>query len=203
MACAGNDPHGQLFRTILAALSQPRGDDRDVVIKLDAWHAMALPKITALADTPWLFVYRDPCDVLVSHAREPGRHTIPGMLPAAWFGSISHAHAAAALTDYAAHVIGAICSAVVPHASAANLVNYSELPDAIAARIAPLFGLAAADARSSELETALSRHAKRPYEPFADDRAAKRSAINDTLRDAAQHRIEPQYAALETIRRGR
>jgi len=202
MMCTGHDPDGQLFRTVLAALAQPRGDDRDIVVKLDAWHAMALTTIKTLVDAPWLFVYRNPCEVLVSHAREPGRHTIPGMLPAAWFPG-ARSHDPSALTDYAAQVIGAICAAVVPHARAANLLNYAELPDAIAARVAPLFGLDAADARNAELQTALSRHAKRPYETYVDDRAAKRAAANETIRDAAQRWIAPHYDALETIRRGR
>ena len=200
MACTGNDAGGQLFRIVLAALSQPRGDDRDVIIKLDAWHAMALTKIKTLVDAPWLFVYRDPCEVLVSHAREPGRHTIPGMLPETWF-NVARSHEAGALTDYAAHVIGTICSAIVPHADAANLINYSELPDAIAARVAPLFGLAT-DARSAELKAMLSRHAKRSYENFVDDRPTKRAATSATIRDAAQRWIEPHYAALEKIRCG-
>ena len=199
MTCTGHDPGGELLRAVLAALAQPRNDDRDIIIKLDAWHAMALATIKTLVDAPWLFVYRDPCEVLVSHAREPGRHTIPGMLPEAWFPGV-RSHDAAALTDYAAQVIGAICSGVVPHASATNLLNYAELPDAIAARVAPLFGLDSADARDAELATILSRHAKRPYETFSDDRATKRAATTETIREAAQRWIAPHYDALEAIR---
>ncbi|MDR3386588.1 MAG: hypothetical protein P4L92_06000 [Rudaea sp.] len=201
LACAGNDPDWMIFRAVIAALAQPAGTDRDVTIKLDAWHALALTEIRRRICVPWLFVYRDPVEVLVSHAREPGRHTVPGMLPPAWFGTPVQTYDAAALVQYAAQVIGAICAAVAPHASAANLLNYEELPQALT-RVAQAFDLDPRAADPDRLAMLLTRHAKRPHESFADDRATKRAAASGEIRAAAEHWIAPQYMALETIRRG-
>lgn len=203
VACAGNDPDWMIFRAVIAALAQPAGTDRDVAIKLDAWHALALAKIRKRMPVPWLFAYRYPLEVLVSHAREPGRHTVPGMLPPAWFGAPAQTHDAQTLVQYAAQVIGAICAAVVPHASTANLLNYAELPAALTTRVAQAFDLNPAAADPARLAALLTQHAKRPYEAFIDDRATKRAAASAEIRAAAEHWIAPHYAVLESIRCGR
>jgi hypothetical protein len=209
-ALAGADPHWLSFRGVLAALRQPAGSDRDVVIKLDAWHALALAPLQAqLPDVPWLFVYRDPLEVLASHAKEPGRHTVPGMLPETWLGGPLPAGQPLAPIEYAARVLGVICAAVLPHASADQLVNYSELvsrdgdapPTALTRRIPRWFGLDPQAIDRARLDATLLQHAKRPHESYSDDRAAKRNAATNALRDAADRWIAPHYAALEAIRR--
>lgn len=203
-ALSGMDPAALAFRGALAALRQPARDDARVVVKLDAWHALALGALRSLLPgVPWLFAYRAPLEVLVSHAREPGRHTVPGMLPDVW---LAPAPPGAALLpiEHAGRVLGSLCAAVAAHARTEHLVNYAELADpssdALSNRIPRLFGLdpAALDAR--RYATTLTQHAKRPYEAFADDRATKNEGATTALRDIAARWMEPQYAALEAIR---
>jgi len=205
-ALTGMDPTALLFRGALAALRQPARDDTRVVIKIDAWHALALGALRSLLPgVPWLFAYRDPLEVLVSHTKEPGRHTVPGMLPDAWL--------APAFTDdtqlpieHAARVLGSLCAAVVPHAQAAQLVNYAELAeptsDALSTRIPRLFGLDPAAVDRERFAAARAHHSKHPREAFVDDRAAKNEAATDALREIAARWMEPHHAALEAIRLG-
>jgi hypothetical protein len=207
-ALAGMDPQWLSFRGVLAALRQPAGGDRDVVIKLDAWHALALAPLQAqLPGVPWLFAYRDPLEVLASHAKEPGRHTVPGMLPEAWLGEPLRDGEQLAPVHYAARVLGVICAAVRAHAQPSNLVNYAELVErdspALARSIPHHFGLDPAHVDAERFATTLTRHAKRPLEAYADDSASKRAAITDELRAAAARWITPHYDALEAIRRAR
>lgn len=198
---AGHDPDGLLLRGVVAGLAQPGGDDSQVIIKLDAWHALAFGVIRSLLPAvPWLFVYRDPIEVMASHRREPGRHTVPGMLPEAWLGDLSPPADAAEPQDYAARVIGGICAAIVPHAKAVNLFNYSELPDALTTRLPRLFALDPDGLDGSLLDATLARHAKRPYEAFTDDRAAKRAAADMNMYHRVGRWIEPHFKALEEIR---
>jgi len=203
VALGGADPDWLAFRGALAALSQPGGDATRVIVKLDAWHALALgPLRERLPRVPWAFACRDPLEVLVSHAREPGRHTVPGMLPDAWLGAADPA--ATAPIEHAARVLAAICAAVVPHASAGLLVDHRELAGGdgaafVATQVAPWFGLDPAAADPQRLAEAFATHAKRPNEPYADDRGAKRTAATDALRAAAA-RIQPHYAALDAAR---
>ena len=200
LAYSGNDPDWRLFRAVLAALAQPAGDERCVVIKLDAWHALALAQILQRVPAGWLFVYRNPAEVMVSHAREPGRHTVPGMLPEAWLGTSRETADQMSSREHGARVIGAICAAIVPYARAPNLLNYDELPQALRTRVADSFGFDRAAADPAKLDALLAVHAKRPYEPFADDRMTKRKAADASLRAAVERWIAPHYTALETIR---
>ena len=209
-ALAGGDPGWLAVRGVLAALRQPATTDRRVVLKLDAWHALALTQLrTLLPGAPWLFAYRDPLEVLVSHARESGRHTAPGMLPEAWLG------AAPALPlspiEHAARVLGALCAAVLPHASANHLVNHRELverdehdlPVALIERIPLWFGLDPNEIDHARFTTALSQHAKKQHEVYVDDRVDKREAASDPVHAAAACWIAPHYATLEAVRTGR
>jgi hypothetical protein len=205
-ALTGMDPTTLLFRGALAALCQPARNDTRVVVKLDAWHALALGALRSLLPgVPWLFAYRDPLEVLVSHTKEAGRHTVPGMLPDAWL--------APAFTDdtqlpieHAARVLGSLCAAIVPHAQAAQLVNYAELADAssdaLSTRIPRLFGLDPAAVDRERYAAAMTQHSKHPREAFVDDRAAKNDAATDALRAIAARWMDPHYATLEAIRLG-
>src|SRR5439155_24789392 len=68
---------------IVSALGRRRtGEESHFFVKLDAWHTLDLPLIQrAFPDVPWLFLYRNPVEVMVSHARQPGSQLVPGMLP--------------------------------------------------------------------------------------------------------------------------
>ena len=74
------------LRWIVAALGQRRsaGQSR-YFLKMDAWHIHQLPLIRqAFPDTPWVFLYRDPVEVVVSQLRSPGLLGAPGAMdPAA------------------------------------------------------------------------------------------------------------------------
>jgi hypothetical protein len=203
-ALSGMDPAALAFRGALAALRQPARDDARVVVKLDAWHALALGALRSLLPgVAWLFAYRDPLEVLVSHTKEPGRHTVPGMLPDIWLLPAS-ADADLAPIEYAARVLGSVCTAVAPHAQPEQLVNHAELADsssdALSTRIPRLFGLDPAAVDADRYASTLARHAKHLDEAYVDDRAAKNNAVTGTLRDFAARWMEPSYVALEAIR---
>lgn len=206
-ALAGGNPGWLAVRGVLAALRQPASTDRGVVMKLDAWHALALTPLRALLPSvPWLFVYRDPLEVLVSHAREPGRHTGPGMLPETWLGAAP----AAPLSpiEHAARVLGAICAAVIPQVGAGHLVNHAELdasedgtqPSLLIEDIPRWFGLDPSDADPARRAKALAQDAKRPRQIYTSDRASKREAATADMRVASARWIALHYTALEAIR---
>jgi hypothetical protein len=212
VALAGGDPDWLAFRGVLAALRQPAGADRRVLLKLDAWHALALAQLRMrLPAVPWLFAYRDPLEVLVSQARESGRHMLPGMLPEPWLGHAFATDESLPPIEHAAHVLGAICAAVLPHASAGYLVNHAELaardgdaqPPILIEHIPRWFGLDPFDADPTRLATTLAQHAKRPQEGYTDDRAGKREAATADLRAAVDRWIAAPYAALEATRSDR
>ena len=85
------------LRWMMAALGQQRdARQRRLFVKFDSWSALHLPLVRrAFPDVPWLFLFRDPVEVLVSHARHMGAHVVPGVLPPELTG-VSAEQAAAA-----------------------------------------------------------------------------------------------------------
>src|SRR3954471_8081828 len=56
-------------------------------VKLDSWHTLALPLFRAAFPTvPWVFLYRDPVEILVSQIRQRGAQTVPQLMSPAFYG---------------------------------------------------------------------------------------------------------------------
>jgi hypothetical protein len=66
-----DDEHGRWLKWMVGALGRLRcGDEANYFIKLDSWHTLALPLFRRVVpDVPWIFLYRDPVEVLVSQLR--------------------------------------------------------------------------------------------------------------------------------------
>jgi hypothetical protein len=192
------DPNHLLLRAVLAALAGPGAGAERVVIKLDPWHILALPELqSVLAGVPWLFVYRDPLEVLVSHARQPGSHVVPGALSEVWFGSGPGGNG----LEYGARILGLLCSAVLPQATSEALLNYDELPGALMTRVPQRFGFDPQAVDQETLATVFAYDAKRPHERFSSDSARKRAAATPEIAEVAERWIGAQYRSLEGIRR--
>ncbi|QBB72748.1 hypothetical protein ELE36_16965 [Pseudolysobacter antarcticus] len=81
-----------------------------------------------------------------------------------------------------------------------QLLNYAEIPDALATRLPAALGLNPDALDTARLAALLTRHAKQPHESFVDDRVAKQAQATAPLRATVARWITPHYAALETIR---
>ena len=71
-----------LLRGMTAALGRRRHPaERDLFIKLEGWHALQFPLVRrAFPDVPWIFLYRDPLEVMASIDLERPRQMLPGGL---------------------------------------------------------------------------------------------------------------------------
>lgn len=78
------------LRALCSAYGQRRrGDERQLLIKLDAWNIFDAPLLTALyPDAPRVFLYRDPLEIVVSQLRQAGMHRVPGLLGATGLDSL-------------------------------------------------------------------------------------------------------------------
>ena len=87
-----DDDAVRALRAMIAVFGRKRGDQRGdhsrrYVIKLDCWHTLALPLFRrAFPDVPWVFLYRDPVEVLVSQMRQRGMQMVPQFLPPSFYG---------------------------------------------------------------------------------------------------------------------
>lgn len=190
----------RLLRAMVAALGQARaaGQDR-LFIKFDAWTTPQHDLLReAFPETPWVFLYRDPVEVLVSALEQRGVHAMPGVLPRALFGIEEGVFG----DDYAARVLGAIYAAGLEayERSPGLLLNYAQLPDAAWGAVAAHFGLEPTAAEIERLEIASPRNPKRNDQPFVADAETKRMAASDSMRALAERWMRPAYDALEASR---
>lgn len=196
--------HGSaLLRGLLSAMGQPRrANDNRLFIKIDCWHICHIQRIlAAFPGVPWIFLYRDPLEVLVSQARMPGIFVVPGSL-------ISHGltppdQLMVRPLEHGAWVLGqvltAAADAIAKHPGG-QLINYRELPEILETRLADHFQLHLEQADLEALRSVYRRDAKNPQQSFQSDSAAKHAdASVDIKTMVARWMLEP-YNELERLR---
>jgi len=187
------------LRGLISALGRPRrGDERGYVVKLDAWHACHLAIFRrAFPDVPWVFLFREPVDVLASQLRRRGAHMIPGAVDPALFGIDPSLIAQMSQEEYCARVLAAICRSALAHRGAQALfIDYRELPGAVVERILPAFGLECDAAERAAMEAAALRDAKNPVLPFTTQPDPTDRDVSPALRAAADRWVRPLYEEL-------
>jgi hypothetical protein len=174
------------------------GGGRRYFVKFDATHTLDLGLVrTAFPEVPWVFLYRDPVEVMVSQLRRRASWTMPGVVPirgveitAAAFGDHE---------EYLADLMAMICGAAlrVARESGALLVNYSELPGAMYQKIAWHFGCRWSEDVARKMEEASRRDAKRPEQVFTADAASKQSVAAQRVREICERKLGAIYRGLE------
>ncbi|KQW83137.1 hypothetical protein [Brevundimonas sp. Root1279] len=187
----------RLLRAMISALGQARAPGQDrLFVKFDAWNTLQLPLIReAFTDTPWVFLRREPVEVLVSALARRGVHVSPGMLPADLFGLTETDLADA--DAYAAKVLGTIYRAGEAHQALGGglVLDYRDLPEAAWSTVAAHFGVTP-DPETIEAMKALSGDdPKRSGQPFQPDAAAKRAAASAEVQALADRWMRPAYSA--------
>jgi hypothetical protein len=189
------------LRAMVAAFGRKRsGREQRYVIKLDCWHTLALPLFRrAFPNVPWVFLYRDPVEVLVSQMRQRGMQMVPQYLPPRFYG-IADADATMD-EDYCARVLGVICRTVLDHHSLGGglVLNYRDLPGAVTSAILPHFGIVCGNDERERMGHAAQRDAKSPNLPFAGDIQSKQHAATASVRTAARRHLGDVYDRLEAL----
>ena len=198
-------PHSdtETIRALLAALGQPRREsDRQLFLKTDCWHMAHIDRLlTAFPGTPWVFIYRNPLEVLVSHQRMPGWHLVPGSMdghglqPPDEVRNNTLAHGAWVLSA----ILDQARQAMERHDNGL-LLNYSELPKALESKLAAHFGLDLTDRDAENLRTVTVRHAKQRHGAFQPDSAEKCAAADAHILDLTERWLNEPYQLLEQLR---
>ncbi|CAI8738924.1 sulfotransferase family protein [Pseudomonas soli] len=190
------------LRALCSAYGQRRrGDERQLLIKLDAWNIFDASLLTALyPDVPRVFLYRDPLEIVVSQLRQAGMHRVPGLLGASGLDNLLSAPQVMDTVEYTCRMIGEILAAglALCERHGAIAVNYSELPDAVWGRLGPLFGIQPGDV--ADLRAVAAFDAKQPAMNFSADSQRKREEADDEIRAAVIRWAQAPYNALESIR---
>lgn len=187
------------LRAMVSVLGRPAAGERHYVVKLDSWAMLALPLIRqAFPDVPWVFLHRDPVEILASQSGHRGYHMVPGSLPPEWFGLSPAVLPAMSLEEYGAAVLARIvrCALAAVGDPLGMFVDYRELPRVAVDRVARHFGVPVSDEHRRAMLGAAARDAKNPVLEFVDDRERKQRYAGDQLRDAVERLTMPAYREL-------
>jgi len=196
------DERQQWVRWMLACYGRKRlGDERGLFVKFDCWNILDMDLIsTAFPDVPWIFLYRNPVEVIVSHMRQRGSQMIPGAMPEL----LPDVTLAAALEmpaeEYCAKILARICTDALDRSDRGLMINYDQLPHAITGAVAEHFGISLTWAEIDQMNEAARFNAKTPQMTFEPDSASKRTEASDAARAAAAKFVDPIYEQLETTR---
>jgi hypothetical protein len=192
------------LRATAAALGRRRHpQERDLVIKLEGWHALLLPFIRgAFPGVPWAFLYRQPVEVMASIDTLRPHQMLPGIIDPALVGLALSQAAAMSLNRYTAVVLQRICRAAVEHYGEGGgmLIEHRELPEAVPARLLSHFGLDCDDGELARMRDVARFDAKQPSLRYSDDSEAKRRAASPEMRELAETMLAPVYDRLEQLR---
>jgi hypothetical protein len=199
----GEDRQARWLNSIVGALGQKRsGDEQRYFVKLDCWHTLAMPLFRrAFPAVPWVFLYRDPVEVLVSQLRIPGTQMIPGGFGPNLYG-LDRSYGPGTAEDYYAQVLAKVTEPAAAHYATGGglLINYRQLPDALFTAILPHFGVPCGEADRAAMTDAARYDAKTPGFEFAPDSGAKQRVATPIARAAADRWLGELYRRLEVLR---
>lgn len=165
---------------ILNALARPRfPEEARFFVKFMAADVLDFALIgRVFPDVPWLFLYRDPLEILASQMRLGGADTLRGTIAPGRLGLDAAEIGAMPAAIHQLHLIAAFGRAALDGLAARPgrglVLRYDDLPGALWERIPSHFGFVPTQAGRAAMEAAAARNAKAPGLAFTPDGAAKR-----------------------------
>jgi hypothetical protein len=191
------------FYHMLLALARKRDERaKRAIVKCDSWHMKHLPLIAqTFPGVPWLFLYRDPLEVLVSNLTQRSAQTLPGApdnLPEG-VGLVD----ALLMPDeqFIALKIASIMRDALSHAGRAGalFVNYRDLANAAFPRILAHFALTPDAPVLAAMLAKTEFNAKQPRSHFSADSAQKQAGASGRARHYSETLLMPLYQQLEQL----
>jgi hypothetical protein len=185
------------MRKTVAALGQQRSPtERHLFIKLDSWHIGSLPLFRRVfPQTPFLFLYREPAEVLASHRRLRGRQMVPDLVEQSMVGGA--VLEGGDIEGYGARVLEHFYASAVKWADELLLIDYRQLPQVAWTELAEWLSLSQDTRAIAAMQARATLHSKTSAR-FTGD-----GPVADAGIEAACAAITPYYEALERRRLGR
>ena len=140
-------------------------------------------------------------EVIVSHLRHRGAHTLPWVVAPQLFGLDADEATRLAPADYCARVLAAICRAALEHQHIGDalFLDYRQLPAAVESLLPEFFHVTYNEAERRRMRQAAERDAKNPALHFAADTDAKHRAATAAVRAATARWLAPLQSQLEQL----
>ena len=189
---------------LVSALGQPRtGLEQRLFIKFDPRNIIDFPMLRlAFPDVPWIFVHRNPVEVMVSNLRSPSLLVTRGILSPASLNFDASLLAGMDDAEYAARVLGIVVETAALHAAGAGgmPIEYTQLPGAVWGDLDRHFGIGLTPQEVDQLQQVATFDAKKPKLRFESDTDAKNREATARIHGLADEWIAPHTARLEEIR---
>ena len=192
------------LRWTINAFGQRRNpDEENFFIKFDSWNTLQLNLVKrAFPGVPWIFLYRNPVEIIVSHIRQPGAQTIPGIITDILPELSFEETALMPREEYCARVLGKICQSALPSIKNGEglAVNFSESPAFLNEKILKHFKVELPEVDLKKMLAATAFNAKNPKLNYFDDTERKKKEATAAAIQAAEKFVNPFYKELELIR---
>ena len=195
-----------LIRAAVGVLGQHNGPV-DYFVKFSAASGFQLERLRKIwPSVPWVFVYRDPVEIIVSNLRD---------LPS-WLNHHEDKRMAALLAglevdelgrvsseEFCARVLGRLFKVVTDNLSGNTLLlNYREFSEQRVIELIKAFGLDVSTEERNRIAISLGKYAKdgTRQRAFVHDSATKQTAASDEVRLASTTWANDSYQRLEELR---
>lgn len=190
------------LRAWMSAMGQPSDGRKRLFVKLDGWHTFDLPLLRqAFPDTPWIFLYRDPVEVLVSSVNAPGMHLVPNLVDIPALKMTFEEAISMPQAEYMARVLAKISQAglqnIVPLGGLP--LEYTTLPEAVTTRIASHFNLKLTPGEAAAMMERTPFYAKQRQLYFEPDSTTKQQEASPEIRALCEKYLDPIYRQLQAL----
>jgi hypothetical protein len=184
------------LRAMISALGQPRDAEQRFFVKFNAWHVRELPLIArAFPGVPWIFIFREPRDVVRSQQRSPGAEFIAGSMNPALLGLDAGDLHALSPDEYGIRALAGFCEAALrgEDIGCGAFVDYAELPGATLSAVPAFFGISPTPVETARMRDATQRDAKNPAQTF---RQRPQDPLPADVERLIERWLDAPYAAL-------
>ena len=198
-------PWSSWMRGLMACLSQPRREsEARVIVKFTSHHTLDLTLIRRLyPQTPRVFLYRDPLEVMVSALANPPHWLKLYDQPARaarLFGKDPYTLGSLTREDYCAYALRRIFDAALAEEDL-PFIDYRDLSPESVLQLAGRLGLPLEDESEAKLREVFSLDAKSAEpRPFEDDSARKQAEATPAMRSGYEKYLAPIAESLAARR---
>lgn len=149
------------------------GKEKHFFIKTDSWHIHFYKQLRELFPSiPFIFLYRNPWQVMLSQQRQRGMHSVPGLIEPEVFGFSGAQTPVADFDHYMARVLSGYLREMIEIVKADPLVlpvNYLEGIGSVLQKIYSKAGLDMSDEMKISFNERSRFHAKNPRQLFEEE----------------------------------
>lgn len=203
---AADANQAQFFQAVVGALSRPRRpEEQQCFVKFSSRAIAKMPLIRrAFPDVPWIFLYREPLEILGAYLRFSGDRLPPGIADADLIEGDPAEFADMRPEEFWARVLAARFSDALKfyQPDKALLMNYAQLPEAVCGEMLRFFAVTYSPEEVAQMRGAAIFSAKAPSREFLNDSDQKRRTVPESARALVDSLVMPHYRNLESIRIG-